>query len=561
MATHPWTAAYPAGIAWDREIPPETLPAILDQAVRRFGNRPALEFLGRRWSYAELGRMVDRAAEGLRRLGAGPGRRVGLHLPNSPFFVVAYFAALKAGATVTSFSPLHVEAEMAAQAVDADCRLLVTLDLDPLLPRAMALLERADVPVERLVVARFADALPWAKGVAFRLLKARRGAKAPAEDVRITPYEDLLASPPIAQAPELQPEDLAVLQYTGGTTGVPKGAMLTHRNLCANLRQVNAWFIGCREGEERTLAVIPFFHVFAMTVAMNAALARGSEIVMLPRFEWTLLRRTLRRTRPTVFPGVPTLFKALLDQGGTAEELGSVKACISGGAPLPAQVKAEFERLAGCTLVEGYGLTEAAPVCFCNPLVGENRTGTIGLPLPGVEAEIRALDEPGRTLPPGERGELCLRGPNVMAGYWRRPEDTAAVLGADGFLRTGDVGIMDGDGYVTLVDRIKDLILVSGFNVYPRVIEEAIYHHPDVAAATVLGMPDPYRGESPAAFVQPRPGSRLTAEALRDFLKDRLSPVEMPRHIELREELPRTVVGKLSRKELRAELLQKTGEG
>jgi long-chain acyl-CoA synthetase len=262
-----------------------------------------------------------------------------------------------------------------------------------------------------------------------------------------------------------------------------------------------------------------------------------------------------------VLPGVPTLFKALLDKGATKEDLSSLRRCVSGGAPMPAQVQQDFEARSGCSVTEGYGLTEASPVCFANPPGVGNRLGTIGLPVPGTRAEIRSLEDPSRALPVGEKGELCIAGPQVMKGYWNRPEETAAVLGPDGFLRTGDVGIMDADGYVTLVDRIKDLILVSGFNVYPRAIEEALYRHPDVAAATVVGMPDDYKGEAPAAFVEPRPGAALTEEALRAFLKDKLSPVEMPRLIEVREALPRSNVGKLTKTELRAEVLARASQG
>ncbi len=555
---YPWLRAYPPGVAWDIALPEGTLVSVIDAAVARFGPKPCMDFLGRRWTYAELGAQVDRAAEGLRRLGVRPGSRVGICLPNTPFFVVAYFAALKAGAVVVNYSPLHVEEELAAQAADSGTEVMVSVDLDPILPRVLGVLNRADSPVRRVVVCRFARALPRLKGMAFRVAKRKSLAAVARGDDRIVGFDDLLAAPPIADPPAVAPSAVAVLQYTGGTTGVPKGVVLTHANLCANLRQMQAWFTPNREGEERMLAVIPFFHVFAMTVAMNNGLATGSEIVMLPRYDWPSLLAALRRRRPTVLPGVPTLFKAVLDNGATREDLSSLRACISGGAPLPLAVKQGFEGLSGGTLVEGYGLTETSPVAFCNPLEGENRAGTIGLPLPGVRAEIRALDDPsGAALPPGERGELCLAGPNVMAGYWNRPEETAKVLGPDGFLRTGDVGIMDAEGYVTLVDRIKDLILVSGFNVYPRAIEEAIYRHPDVAAATVVGMPDAYRGESPAAFVEAKPGSGLTAEALREFLKDKLSPVEMPRLIELRDALPRTAVGKLSKKELRQELLER----
>jgi len=306
------------------------------------------------------------------------------------------------------------------------------------------------------------------------------------------------------------------------------------------------------------LAVLPFFHVFALTAVLGAAIGQGALLIMLPRFEPQMLIAALRRTRPTIFHGVPTLLKAVIDQGATAADLASVKICISGGAPLPMEIKKAFEARSGCRVVEGYGLTEASPVCFCNPVEGVLREGSIGLPLPGIRAEIRALDDPSRTLPPGERGELCVAGPNIMAGYLDRPAETASVLGPDGFLRTGDVGIMDADGFVTLVDRIKDLIICSGYNVYPRVIEEALYQHPEIVAATVVGQPDPYRGESPAAFVQVLPGSALTPDALRDFLKARLSAIEMPRLIEIRPELPRTAVGKLSKKELKAELVARS---
>ncbi|HYZ35048.1 MAG TPA: long-chain fatty acid--CoA ligase [Crenalkalicoccus sp.] len=569
--TFPWRRAYPPGIAWDIDLPAETLVSMLEDAVRRHAARPAMDFLGRRWSYAELGAQVARAAEGFRQLGLRPGQRVGLCLPNVPAFVIAYHAVLKAGGAVVAFSPLHAEAELAQQAADAGVEILVVADLDPLLPRALGLLRRGGPgdgprgargggPVRRLVVCRFVRSLPAWKAAAFRLGKRRSLAPVPRGDDRILEFDALLAAPPITEAPAIAPGDLAVLQYTGGTTGTPKGAMLTHANLCANLRQLHAWFPGAEDGAERVLAVIPLFHVFGMTVAMNGGLAWGAELILLPRYEWRSLHAVLRRRRPTIIPGVPTLFKAMLDNGLGPEDLASVRACISGGAPLPLAVQRDFESLAGGTLVEGYGLTEAAPVCFCNPFAGENRPGTIGLPLPGLRAEIRSLTDPARALPPGERGELCVAGPNVMAGYWQRPEETARVLGPDGFLHTGDVGVMDADGYVTLVDRIKDLILVSGFNVYPRAIEEAIYAHPEVVAATVVGMPDPHRGEAPAAFVQAKPGSTLDAEALRAFLKDRLSAVEMPRLIEFRAELPRTLVGKLSKTELRAELQRRQEE-
>ncbi|CAH2604693.1 Long-chain fatty acid--CoA ligase [Rhodovastum atsumiense] len=551
----PWLRAYPAGIDWAFDEAPATLTALIDEAVRRFGPRPALDFLGRRWNYAELGSLIDRAAAGFARLGAGPGTRIGLCLPNTPFFVIAFFAALKTGATVVNYNPLYTEEELAAQAADSGTSIMVTIDVQPIFGRVVALLGHGTV--KRIVACRFHRALRPMKAAVFRVAKRRVLATVPRNDDRVVGFDALVAEAPIAAPPAVAPADLAVLQYTGGTTGLPKGVMLTHANLAANVGQMLRWFPQFRPGEERVLAVLPLFHVFAMTMVMNAGLARGAELVLLPRFAPAQLLAVLRRRRPTIFPGVPTLFKALLDHGAGRRDLSDVRLCLSGGAPLPLEIKHRFEQASGCTLVEGYGLTEASPVCFCNPVTEGNRAGTIGLPIPGVEAEIRALDDPTRRVPVGERGELVVRGLNVMQGYWQRPADTGTVLLPDGWLRTGDVGIMDADGYVTLVDRIKDLIIASGYKVYPRTVEEAIYQHPDIAAATVLGMPDSYRGESVAAFVQLRPGATLTEAGLRDFLRTKLSPIEMPRLIEIRAELPRTAVGKLSRKELREELLRR----
>jgi long-chain acyl-CoA synthetase len=554
----PWLRAYPAGIAWDMPLPPMTLVEIFEGSVARFADRPCLDFMGRRWTYAQVGALVGRAAAGLRALGAGPGTRIGLCLPNGPHYVVAFFAALRCGATVVNFNPLYVAAELVAQAADSGTEIMVAPDLEPVLGRVLGLLDNG--PVRQVIACPFAAALPFPKSLLFRLAKRKAIGRIPAGDPRVLRWDVLLDAGPVAQ-PTPRPEDVAVLQYTGGTTGTPKGAMLTHANLAANLRQVMAWSPQCRPGEERMLAVLPFFHVFALTAVLGAAIGQGAELVMLPRFEPAMLIAALRRTRPTIFHGVPTLLKAVIDHGATAADLASVKICISGGAPLPLEIKHAFEARSGCRVVEGYGLTEASPVCFCNPVEGGEGEGSIGLPLPGIRAEIRALDDPSRVLPIGERGELCVAGPNVMAGYWNRPAETAAAIGADGFLRTGDVGIMAADGSVTLVDRIKDLIICSGYNVYPRMIEEALYQHPEVVAATVVGQPDPYRGESPAAFVQLQPGSALTPEALREHLTTRLSAIELPRLIEIRPDLPRTAVGKLSKKELKAELVGRSIPG
>jgi long-chain acyl-CoA synthetase len=354
--------------------------------------------------------------------------------------------------------------------------------------------------------------------------------------------------------------DIAVLQYTGGTTGLPKGAALTHFNLVANALQCLRWFPDSVPGEERVLAVLPFFHVFAMTVALNLSIAVGAEIILMPQPDIKALLATIRRKRPTTMPGVPTLFTALFTQAqGKAIDFTSIKSCISGGAPLPAEVKAKFEALARCTVVEGYGLSETSPVVCCNPLRGVNKTGSVGVPVPGTIVEILSLDDPTQTLPQGERGEIAVKGPQVMQGYWHNPDATAKVM-SGGRLRTGDVGYLDPDGYLFIVDRIKDIIIASGYKVYPRNVEEAIYRHPKVAECIVLGVKDPYRGETVKAYVALAAGETMTADELLAFLKDKLSPIEMPKLVEFRASLPKTLIGKPSKKALLEEEARKAGQ-
>ncbi|HYD66866.1 long-chain fatty acid--CoA ligase [Azospirillum sp.] len=549
---HSWLKAYPPGIDWAMPIAPRAMGAVFDEAAARFAARPCLDFLGRRSTYAEVAELVNRAARGFQALGVGPGVKVGLCLPNTPFYVVCFFAVLKAGGTVVNYNPLYVERELEHQIEDSETDLMVTLDLKQVYPRVGLMLDRTRL--KRIIVCRMADILPTVKGLLFRVLKRSELADIPADD-RHLPFETLLANDGRPSPVRIDPvHDIAVLQYTGGTTGVPKGAMLTHANLSANLLQVKSWFPGMKDGEERVLAALPFFHVFAMTVVLNLGIVAGAELILLPRFEVKQVLKTIAKRRATLVPGVPTMYKALVTAPDVAKyTLTSIRYCISGGAPLPLELKRQFETMTGCVLVEGYGLTEASPVCNSNPLTGVNKEGSIGLPLPGVVVQIRDMEDPSRVLPPGEKGELVLKGPNVMAGYWRRPDETARVIGPDGFLRTGDVGTIDEDGYVFLLDRLKDLIICGGYNVYPRVIEEAIYLHPDVVAACVIGLPDDYRGQTPKAFVQLKPGASLSEGELRAFLADKISRIEMPKHIEFRAELPKTAVGKLSKKELVAE--------
>ncbi len=540
---------YPGDIDWGAAIPERPLTALLDEAVARFPDRPCAEFLGRRFSYRQIGELADRFAGGLAAAGIRPGDRVALLLPNCPWFIVAFFGILKSGAAVVNLNPLYTDRELAHQVADSGAAAIVTLDLAALYGKASKLLESG--PERRLIVATLSEQLPRAKGLVFPLLKRREIARVP-RDARHLRFADLLKSPVPAPVP-LAPSDLAVLQYTGGTTGVPKAAMLTHGALYANTQQSRMWFTGTTPGRERMMAVLPFFHVFAMTVVMNLSIAVAAEMVILPRFELAALMRAIDRHKPTFFPAVPTIYTAINNHPERDRyDLSSIRMCVSGGAPLPVEVKETFERVTGCSLVEGYGLTEASPVVACNPLAGLNKTGAVGLPLPGTTVEIVSLEDGVTVLPTGEIGEICVRGPQLMAGYWNRPAETAAVL-RNGRLHTGDIGRIDEDGYVFVVDRIKDVIIASGFKVYPRDVEEQIYQHPGIAECIVAGVPDAYRGQSVKAYVVRRAGSTVAEEELRDFLRDRLSPIAMPRQFEFRETLPRTMIGKLSRKDVLAE--------
>ena len=543
-----WTLGYPPDVDWNAPISVKPMTALLEDAAARFAERPFLDFMGKRSTYAEVARMVDRAARGFQSIGVGKGVRVGLFLPNTPYYVICYFAILKAGGTVVNFNPLYAERELHHQITDSGVELMVTLDLKVLYGKMERML--AESGLKRLVICPMADILPFPKNWLFPIAKRSEVARIPADDRHLS-FRRLVANDGNPKPVAIDPaEDVAVLQYTGGTTGVPKGAMLTHANLYANSEQCALWFVGAREGQERMLGVLPFFHVFAMTVVMNFSIRIGAEIVMLPRFELDQVMETIHTRKPTLFPAVPTIYTAINHHKHLEKyDLSSIRYCLSGGAPLPVEVKEAFERNTGCVLVEGYGLSESSPVATANPITGVNKAGSIGLPLPGTLIEIVSLEEPRRVLPIGEKGEVCIRGPQVMKGYWNKPSETALTL-VDGRLHTGDVGFMDEDGYTHIVDRIKDMILCSGFNVYPRNVEEAIYLHPAVAECVVAGLPDEYRGQTVKAYIRVDDGKTLTRDELIDFLKDKLSPIEMPKAIEFRGELPKTMIGKLSRKAL-----------
>ena len=405
--------------------------------------------------------------------------------------------------------------------------------------------------LKQLVVGTMQEVLPFPKSLLFPLVK--RGDIAKTSGTNKISFADLIANDGNPTPVELDPSDLAVLQYTGGTTGVPKGAMLSHANLYANAHQAMLWLEGVELGKERMMGVLPFFHIFALSVVMNLALLIGGAIIMHPRFELEAVLKDITKKRPTLLPGVPTMYAAInnspLTQG---VDVTSIKYCVSGGAPLPVEVKQRFEGITGCTVIEGYGLTETSPIAAANPLFSENKAGSVGQPVPGTTITIVDRDDRAKEMPQGEKGEVCISGPQVMSGYWNQPTETENTL-VNGRLHTGDIGYMDEQGYTFLIDRIKDLILVGGFNVFPRVVEEAIYQHTAVAEVTVVGLPDDIKGQRIKAFVKLADGAALTAEELQKFLEPKIGKNEMPKDIEFRDELPKTLVGKLSKKELVAE--------
>jgi long-chain acyl-CoA synthetase len=524
------------------------IATLLDRSAAAFGGHPAMSFEGRRWTYAQLAALVDRATAGLQRLGLKRGDKVGLCLPNTPYFVIFYYAALKAGMVVVNYNPLYVTRELRQQIEDSGTTTMIVPDLATIYDKVVDL-----AALQRIIVCPFAGVLPTLKGIAFSLLKRKMVAR-PAYGARIIPYRQVMApgAPPVPVY--IDPSEVAVLQYTGGTTGRPKGAMLTHANLSVNCQQGTHHMPSMRAGGEKLMGVLPFFHVFAMTSVLNGGISMGGELILHPRFEIGAMMKSLARDKPTMMHAVPTIYNAI----ATAAEkdrvdISSLRVCVSGGAPLPAEIRERFQKLTGCRIIEGYGLTEASPAVSSNPPDGEVRPDSVGIAVQGTVIEIRALDDISTVLPSGERGEICVRGPQVMKGYLNREVETHDVF-IDGALRTGDVGYLDADGYLFVTDRIKDLIICSGYNVYPRVIEDALYEHPAVAEAIVIGIPDSYRGQAPLAFVTLRAGEARTGDELRDFLRDKISPIELPVRVEIRTSLPKTVIGKLSRKELVAEI-------
>lgn len=550
----PWRAHYAHPGSWDLALPPLSLPEMLDQAAAQFGPRPLVDFMGRRFSYAQIQAEAAAFAAGLQRLGITKGDRIGLYLPNVPIYLSAYYGAAMAGATLVNFSPLYTAAELAAQVEDSGTRLLVTLNSSALLPTALEVQRTSSL--ETLVVGALGSMLPLTKRVLLAVLGRKAISPIP-NAAGVLRWEAVLGTAPPAPVP-LDPEtDLALLQYTGGTTGVPKGAMLTHQNITANARQVVA--IDPQTGQRDVImGVLPLFHVFANVCVLNRTVLAGGCIAMLPRFEAGQALKTMQRVKATAFPGVPTMYQALLDHPLAAKtDFSSLRVCISGGAPLPLPVKHRFEELSGSRLVEGYGLTECSGVASVNPYEGLERPGTIGQPVPSTRFRLLDREDPARDAPAGEPGELAIQGPQVMQGYWQRPEAAASAYAErpDGrWLRTGDVAVIDAEGYVSIVDRIKDMIAVGGFKVFPSQVEAVLEEHPAIKEVLVIGVPNERMGEMPRAFVTLQDGAGEDGDALRDWLNYRVGKHERVDAVVVRTSLPKTMIGKLDRKSLREEL-------
>ncbi len=545
----PWLAHYDPGVPHQIEIPDIPFTAIFERTASRSPDVTAVYFYGHRWTYRELDRMTNRFANALIGLGVRPGDRVALLLPNCPQFVAAYFGAWKAGAVVTPVNPLYAPGEIAHHLNDAGAETLVVLSR--FYPRVQEI--RGETLLRRVIVTEIKEYM----GIPARWLYALLKERAAGDRVAVAPGDYqwgslLRGAPETPPSVSVEPDDLALLQYTGGTTGVPKGAMLTHRNLVANITQAHAWIQPVlREGEDKILCVLPFFHLYGIAACLHLAVLLGATMILLPRWDVKEVLRTIHRLRPTLFPGVPTMYIAINHHPDLGRyDLSSLRFCLSGAAPLPAEVQREFERRSGCRMVQGYGMTEASPVTHLTPLVGETPLRSTGLPVPNTDVRIVDVETGQQILPPGEEGEIIVRGPQVMKGYWQMPTETANVL-RDGWLHTGDIGYMDERGFFYVVDRKKDMIISGGAKVFPREVEEVLYQHPGVREVAVVGVPDPYWGEAVKAYIVPREDVHLDEAEVIQFCKERLAAYKVPKSVEFRDQLPKTLVGKILRRALR----------
>jgi long-chain acyl-CoA synthetase len=548
----PWLKFYDEDVPHNLEYQPITVPEFLRRSAGRYPSQVATTFLGSRLTYGQLKTQVDHLAGKLHKMGVGKGDRLAIMLPNCPQMVISYYATLSLGAVTVLTNPLYVERELEHQWSESGVETVFTLDL--LWPRVEAIRQR--LPLKRVIVTGIQDYLPFPKNVLFPFRARRQGrwVKVPAGD-GVFRFKQLVrgVADPFPPA-QLTPDDLACLQYTGGTTGVPKGAMLTHRNLVASVAQIRAFLLqGHRETEDRAIAVLPMFHVYGMNGVLNLGVHLAATLILLPRPDIKSLVDAIRGDRPTFFLGVPSLYVAVNSYPGIDQvDMTSIKMCFSGGAPLPVDVIQAFETRTGARIAEAYGMTEASSVTHVNPRHGVRKFGSVGVPIVDTDSKIVDAETGTRELPPGEAGELLVRGPQVMTGYWNQPEETAQVL-RDGWLYTGDIATMDQDGYFYIVDRKKDMILTAGYNVYPREVEDVLYQHPKVLEAAVIGLPDKVRGEKVSAYVVLKPGETATPQEIRSFCRERLAHYKEPRSVNFRDELPKSMAGKVLRRVLQEE--------
>jgi long-chain acyl-CoA synthetase len=560
MIDRPWLERYDEGVPQHIDYPEVPLFYFLEESAKKYPDTPITIFKGAKITYKEMNSLTDRLAAGLASIGVKKGDRVGIFIPNTPQFVMAYFAILKLGGIVVATNPMYSPREIKHQANDSGVEVMIVMsnfyqrvkDVQP------------DTKIKKLVVTNIKETLPAITAFLFTLLKEKKGGFRIELDENDVWMQDLIDAFKPEDRPEVEvgPDDEALFQYSGGTTGTPKAAIALHRNLVANTLQIRKWMPSCKDGEEVVLMAIPLYHVYGMVAGMNFGIGAGASLVMIPDARDIKDNlENIQKYKATIFPGVPTLYNAINnwpDVVAGKYDLSSIKACISGSAALMRETKERFEEITGGVVFEGYGLSEAPTASHCNPLEGENRTGSIGLPLPDVEARIISLDDEVTVLPAGEIGELVLKGPQVFKGYHNMPTETNNVL-RDGWLYTGDIASMDEDGYFYIVDRKKEVIKPGGFQVWPREVEEIICEHPKVFEAGVAGIPDPKRGETVKAWVVPKPGETLTVAEIREWCKDKMAAYKVPTHVEFRSELPKTTVGKILRRELVREHKEREG--
>ena len=548
----PWFAHYDAFVPRITEPWDKPLYAMLDEAADKYPNRPAIIFHNTRISYKKLHESAELFAGALKRLGVKTGQRVALMMPNMPQTVIAFWGIIKAGAVVVMTNPLYMEKEIMANMQDSGAEHIVMLDM--LWPRVSALRDR--LPLRNFIITGAADALSFPLNWLYRLKKGRsKKAPIPYDGKNVFEWKKLFKGAERYSAPIADPmHDPIMLQYTGGTTGLPKGVTLTHSNLGTNCRQVLDIINVKAEDHHTFISLLPFFHVYGLTTGLIIPIALAATTLPLPRYVPQDVLRLIAKHKPSIFPGAPSVYISLLQQKNLAQfNLHSIKICVSGSAPLPREIFRQFQETTGASILEGYGLTEASPITHCNPLGRQGqKPNSIGMPLPGTDARIVDMEGGSLTLPPGKMGELIVSGPQIMSGYWRRPDESASAL-RNGWLYTGDLATMDEDGYFYIVDRKKDMVIVSGYNVYPREVDEVLLEHPKVQEAVSVGIRDDVRGEVLKAYVVPQEGEELTKADIIAWCRQKLAGYKVPRLVEFRKELPKTIVGKVLRRALREE--------